>query len=266
MKTRTKLILGAVALVLIGQHQLGRYLFEQECKTNEGAWVKAIEPANSLAYDRLGTHSDIDKNGCGWNAHSCAGSLIVEDNRRAFVEIYVHKPNAEFLSTERGWYRYWLARRGDPACAAFYAAQTIHANWHAHLADPRAKPRLDPDAVCIASKKIAMPESRYVDWRRNDIEKRMLGLSIWRHDLIDRQTGDIRTHFQRSHYLGPWLYEALVWLGRHFFDGVGDYESCRLPPERYEFPSEAYKGPKSTLGSLSSEGWPMLSAAPHSSK
>lgn len=261
MKTRTKVVFGAVALVMIGQHQLGRYLFEQECQTNEGAWAKPLEPANSIAYDALGVNSDIDRKGCGWPA--CTGSLISYENRRAFVEVLVHQPSVEFLSTEPGWYRYWLARRGDPACATFYASTKAQADWHTHLSDPRAnKSRIDPNTICIASKKIEAPESRYLFKTRAGVDKRALGINIWRHDLIDRHTGEVRTHFQRSLYLGPWLYEVLDWLAGRIADGDLAIESCQLLPERYERPQGAYE-PKSMLRSLSSEDWAMLPATPN---
>jgi hypothetical protein len=263
MKTPTKIILGSIALVLIAQHQLGRYFFAQECLVNEGAWVKPIEPANSLAYDLLDAHYPKAK---GFDA-TRPGSLIDDENRRAFVEFYIYAPSVESLSTESGWHRYWLARKGDPACAAFYAAKSLQAKWHANLTDPRnTGPRLDPDAICIASQQIETPESRYVLKDRSNVDLRMFGLRITRSDLIDHHTNEIRAHFQSTTYFGSWFYEGINWLGDHLADGGLTPESCRLPPERYFRPSELNRGPISTLGTLASEGWPMLPAATNPSK
>lgn len=261
MKTPTKIILGTIALVLIAQHQLGRYFFEQECQTNEGAWVKPIEPANSLAYDILDARDPR-----GFDGTRPVG-LLDDENRRAFVEFYAHKPSVESLSTEPGWHRYWLAKKDDPDCAAFYAATSLHANWRANLTDPRTKvPRLDPDAVCIASKKIEVPESRYIQKIRRYADWRALGFGITSYDMIDRHAGEIRMHLQKTTYFGPWIYEGLDWLAGHLTDGGLSHEYCQFPSEYYAFPAEAYKGPKSTLGTLANEGWPMLPAATHSSK
>jgi hypothetical protein len=225
-KLRWKRVLGwgTVAVFLI-QYVLGRAVFEYECRVNEGFWWSGkVVHADSYALDGRKEDYATENKGCG----DCAFSLTADDNRMEFVEVLVTRPNPDYLSTEPGWYRYGLASAGDPECAAYAQSKTAQQHLASALFDSRQRRfRVPPASLCIASRKIDAPESRYLKVDRHGSWKRpAFGVSTSIYEFKDRISGELLYRSQWTRYFGPWPQEVLVSLD-HFLGGASAGVSCK---------------------------------------
>lgn len=231
-KLRWKRVLGwgTVAVFLI-QYVLGLAVFEYECRVNEGFWWSGkVVHADSYALDGRKEKFATENRGCG----GCTGTLVRDVNRMAFIEVLVTRPAPDYLSTEPGWYRYWLSRPGDPECAAYSRSKVAQQHLATALFDPHKRSfRFPPQSLCVATRKIDAPESRYLIVDRNESWTRpAFGISASTLEFKDRISNEALYRSQWTNYFGPWPRELLVFLTDYIGGLSNRHTSCGLPQDQ----------------------------------
>jgi len=252
IKWSFRLFIVSMMVALLLQWLVGYGMFEYECRVNEGFWWTGKPVyADSVAVDKLG----ISGEGVGCSSDcltNLLGTNLNEPKRMAFVEYFVHSPNPDYLSTELGWYRYWVSLPGNLECAEYehsISAQKFLA-LQLYYSKRRGLTLIPASNFCIAAKKIKTPESRYlytisaISWQRNTF-----GISTISSEFKDRQSNEVISRFQRTTYVGPWLHDVLDHL-LAFAGGLSHlHKDCKLPEERYK-PALFSQKPFSSLNPL----------------